>query len=302
MNDNEARAVGGGLVIKQLSPALGAEVTNFDISKCTDDQFKTIFDAWIEANGVLVIRDAKMTPEQHIAFGSRFGVPGGGQRGPNTILGHYYHPDHPEIYRVSNKSLDGLPLGREDAGTYWHSDNSTGVTPARCSLLHAIEIPPYGGDTQFTSMYLAYDTLSETMKRMLQGLQAVHTLANTIAGGNKTSYGKELVGKLELAKAKIATHPVVRLHPDSGRKCLYVNPGFTSHIVDMHPEESAALLSFLYAHSVQPEFIYRHRYSVNDLVIWDNRCTMHYAVSDYKSFATRYMHRVTIKGDLPIAG
>jgi taurine dioxygenase len=136
---------------------------------------------------------------------------------------------------------------------------------------------------------------------MLQGLQAVHTLANTVAGGNKTSYGKELVGKLDKAEAKTSTHPVVRLIPENGRKSLFVNPGFTSHIVGLHAEESAALLKFLFAHCTQPEFIYRHRYTQNDLVIWDNRCTMHYAVSDYKSYATRYMHRVSIKGDVPVA-
>lgn len=289
-----------GITIRRLCPAIGTEVLNFNVAGCTDEQFDVIFKAWLDSNGVLVIRNVDITPEQHIAFGARFGTPSQGKLGPNSILGHYYHPDHPEIYRVSNKSIDGKPLGREDAGTYWHSDGSTNPTPARASILHAIEIPPYGGDTQFASMYMAYDTLSDTMKRMLQGLQAVHNLANTIAAGNKTSYGKELVGKLEQAMAKTATHPVVRVHPDSGRKCLFVNPGFTSHIVGMHPDESSALLQFLYKHSTQPEFIYRHRYSRNDLVIWDNRCTMHYAISDYKSFAGRYMHRVTIKGDVPI--
>jgi len=289
-------------VVRRLSPALGAEVTNFDITRCTDADFEVIFKAWIDANGVLVIRDANMTPAQHIEFASRFGVPAGVKRDPNSILAQYYHPEHPQVYRVSNKSIGGLPIGREDAGTYWHSDGSTSPTPSRCSLLHALEIPPYGGDTQFASLAMAYDALSDTMKRMLDGLQAVHSLANTIAAGNKTSYGKEFEGdKLDQAMAKNATHPVVRLLPDSGRKCLFVNPGFTSHIVGMHAEESAAILKFLFAHTVQPEFVYRHRYALNDLVIWDNRSAMHYAVSDYKSYGTRYMHRVSIKGEAPVA-
>jgi len=288
------------IVIRRLCPALGVEVLNFDVANCTDEQFATIFKAWIDANGLMVIRNVEMTPVQHIAFGARFGVPGKGDIGPNSILGHYYHPDHPEIYRVSNKSIDGKPLGREDAGTYWHSDESMKATPALASLLHAIEIPPYGGDTQFASMYMAYDTLSDTMKRMLHGLQAVHSLANTLNPANRTSYGKELVGKQEQALSKIATHPVVRIHPDSGRKCLFINPGFTSHIVGMTAEESSALLQFLFKHSTQPEFIYRHRYAQNDLVVWDNRCMIHYAISDYKNFAGRYMHRVTIQGEVPI--
>ena len=292
-------APAGGRRFKRLSPALGIEVTGFDVAGCTDAQFKELFAQWVASDGLMVVRDAQMTPAQHVAFASRFGTPAGSVRAKDSILARYYHPEQPEVYRVSNKSIDGLPLGREDAGTYWHSDGSTSATPHRCSLLHALEIPPYGGDTQFASMALAYDSLSDPMKKMLEGLHAVHSLANTIASGNKTSYGKELVGKIEQAQAKTATHPVVLRHPDSGRNCLFVNPGFTSHIVGLHAEESAALLKFLFAHCVQPEFIYRHRYSLHDLVIWDNRSTMHYAVSDYKSYATRYMHRVTVKGEAP---
>jgi taurine dioxygenase len=289
----------GKLRFRRLSPALGVEVSGFDVANCSDAEFNTLFKQWVASDGVLVIRDARITPAQHVAFASRFGTPAGANRAKDSILAKYYHPEQPEIYRVSNKSIDGLPLGREDAGTYWHSDGSTSATPHRCSLLHALEIPPYGGDTQFSSMALAHDTLSESMKKMLHGLQAVHSLANTIASGNKTSYGKELVGKMEQAQAKTATHPLVLVHPDSGRRCLFVNPGFTSHIVGLHPEESAALLKFLFAHCIQPEFIYRHRYSLHDLVIWDNRSTMHYAVSDYKSYASRYMHRVSVKGEAP---
>ena len=288
------------LRLRRLSPALGIEITGFDVPNCTDAEFNALFKAWVTSDGVLVVRDARMTPAQHVAFAARFGVPAGTNRAKDSILAQYYHPEQPEIYRVSNKSIDGLPMGREDAGTYWHSDGSTNAIPHRCSLLHALEIPPYGGDTQFASMALAYDTLSDTMKKMLHGLQAVHSLANTIASGNKTSYGKELVGKMEQVQVKTATHPVVLVHPDSGRKCLFINPGFTSHIVGLNPEESRALLQFLFAHCIQPEFIYRHRYALHDLVIWDNRSTMHYAVSDYKSYAGRYMHRVSVRGEAPI--
>ncbi|MES2784986.1 MAG: TauD/TfdA family dioxygenase [Pseudomonadota bacterium] len=289
----------GKLRFQRLSPAVGIEVIGLDVANCTDTQWGELFGQWTRSDGVIVIRDAQLTPAQHVAFASRFGTPTGTIRPKDSIMARYYHPDQSEIYRVSNKTIDGLPLGREDAGTYWHSDGSTGAAPPRCSLLHALEIPPYGGDTQFASMALAYDMLSDTMKEMLHGLKAVHSLANTIASGNKTSYGKELDGKMEQMQAKTATHPVVLVHPDSGRRCLFVNPGFTSHIVGMHPEESAAILKFLFAHCIQPEFIYRHRYSLHDLVIWDNRCTIHYAVSDYKSYAGRYMHRVTVKGEAP---
>lgn len=289
-------------VVRRLSPALGAEIVGFDPNHCTDGEFEALRRAWVDAQGLLVVRDARLTPAQHIAFGRRFGEPSVGRRTPDSVLADYYHPQHPEIYRVSNKVIDGVPQGREDAGTYWHSDGSHSEVPPHCCLLHGIEIPPYGGDTQFASMTLAYDALSATMQQLLSGLQAVHTLANTIEGARANSYAKEFAGRSDLAKAKAATHPLVRVVPESGRKCLFVNPGFTSHIVGMHPAESAALLNFLFAHCTQPEFIYRHRWSANDLVIWDNRCTMHYAVSDYKAYGQRYMHRVTIKGEAVVAG
>jgi taurine dioxygenase len=150
-------------LVRRLSPALGAELTQFDPTCCSDAEFELVHKAWVDADGVLVIRDAHMSPTQHIAFASRFGVPSGETRDPSAILAQYYHPQYPQIYRVSNKSIDGLPIGREDAGTYWHSDGSTGPTPSRCSLLHAIEIPPYGGDTQFASLTMAYEALSDTM-------------------------------------------------------------------------------------------------------------------------------------------
>lgn len=285
------------LQAQRLSPALGMEVLDFDAANCSAERFSQLLQAWHDAQGLLVIRNARLTPAQHIAFGARFGEPTVGRRTPESVLADYYHPRHPEIYRVSNKVVDGVPQGREDAGTYWHSDGSHSEVPPRCCLLHGLEIPPYGGDTQFASMTLAYDALSETMKGMLSGLHAVHTLANTIEGERANSYAKEFAGKAELAKAKSATHPIVRIVPETGRKALFVNPGFTANIVGMTPRESNALLAFLFAHCTQPEFIYRHKWSQHDLVIWDNRCTMHYAVSDYKSYGQRYMHRVTIRGE-----
>lgn len=290
----------GNIRFRRLSPALGIEVDGLNVGTCTDDEFAAVRKQWVASNGLIVIKNVQMTPAEHVAFARRFGEPTGSVRNKDAILAKYRHPEYPEIYRVSNKSIDGMPVGREDAGTYWHSDGSTSATPHSCSILHAVEIPPYGGDTQFASMAVAYDALSDAMKEFLKGKYAVHSLANTIASGNKTSYGKEFEGQMDKALAKTATHPVVRLHPESGRKCLFVNPGFTSEIVGLHPEESAAILKFLFAHCVQPEFIYRHRYTVNDVVIWDNRATMHYAVSDYKSYGSRYMHRVTCKGQVPV--
>ena len=289
------------LNVKRLSPVLGAEVTSFDVAGCTDAQFEQLLTAWDRAHGLLVLRDVHISPAEHIAFARRFGEPAMGTAGPHSILGHYWHPEFPAIYRVSNKVINGVPQGREDAGTYWHTDGTHGNTPSRCSLLYGLELPPCGGDTIFASLSTSYEALSDTMKRLLQGLTAVHTLAKTLADGSQNSYAKELIGKADLAAAKTATHPVVRYHARTGHRSLFVNPGFTSHIVGMHSAESKALLEFLFAHTTQQEFLYRHQWRRNDLVIWDNTCTMHYAVSDYKAYGVRYMHRVSVKGETPVA-
>lgn len=279
---------------RRLSPASGMEVMGLDLSQPVGDNlFRQLNDAWLSADGVLVLRDQDITPEQHIAFSRKFGELQIGN--PDSMLGRYYLPGHPEIYRVSNKKVDGVAQGREDAGTYWHSDGSWQTEPSKASLLHALEIPPAGGDTMFADMVRAYDALSDRMKALLEGLDAVHDRAS----GSATSYAKEYGNHtVELAESK-ALHPIVRTHPESGRKALFVNRGFTSHIPDLAPAESDAILQFLFAHCTTPDMVYRHSWRLYDLVVWDNRCTMHFAVADYKAMGDRYMHRTTVKGDRP---
>jgi len=206
----------------------------------------------------------------------------------------YLLPDYPQIFRASNKIVDGQPQGRARAGNYWHSDVSFRSRPAMVSLLYALEIPPLGGDTLFCNMYMAYENLSEPLQDFLAGLEAQHDFAvNTTVG-----FAREKIAAGDLNGENAARHPVVRVHVESGRKCLFVNPGNTSHLVGLHPQESALLLDFLYQHCTRPEFIFRHRWSRGDLVIWDNRCTMHYAVADYEE--ERYMHRTTVIGERPV--
>ncbi len=283
------------LSIRPVSPGFGAEILGVNLAQpMGDNLFGEIRQAWRDADGLLLIRGQDISPEQHIAFSRRFGELHAG--GGNSALARYHLPGHPEIYRVSNKKQDGVPQGREDAGTYWHSDGSWQPSPPMASLLHALEIPPVGGDTIFANMVRAYETLSPPMQRMLEGLQAVHSLASAVL---KTSYAKEYEGNFEEAAAKKATHPVIRTHPESGRKALFVNRGFTSHIVGLSARESDAILELLFEHSTQPENVYRHSWQRHDLVVWDNRCTMHYAVADYKSHGDRYMQRTTVQGDKP---
>jgi taurine dioxygenase len=208
-------------------------------------------------------------------------------------MAKYLLPGHPEIYRVSNKIENGEAQGRAKAGTYWHSDLSYMAPAALASLLYGIEIPPAGGDTMFCGLHAAHDALSPRMRTMLEALNAVHDFGYA----SRASFKGGPASRQQLDATPPVEHPMITTHPETGRKALFVNPGFTSHIVDLHPAESRALLDFLFAHMTQPEFIYRHRWSANDLVIWDNRSTLHYAIADYDEVGERYMHRTTVMCD-----
>jgi taurine dioxygenase len=281
-----------GLTIQTVSPHIGAEVIGADLQQPVGDNlFRELHQAWVDADGLLIVRDQVLTPEQQIAFSRRFGELASADENPVTRK--YTLPGHPEIFRVSNKKKDDEPLGREDAGTYWHADGTWQAFPSKASILYAIEIPRVGGNTMFADLYQAWETLSPTMRRLVDGLQAVHAMANAA----DTSYGREFAGNGDVVAARSATHPLVITHPDSGRKALFVNRGYTAHIVGMSKAESDALLGFLFQHSTAPELVYRHSWRAHDLVIWDNRCTAHYAIPDYKAVGDRYLHRTSVKGD-----
>ena len=287
-----------GMQVKPLAALAGAEVTGVDVSEnLSDEQFAALKKVWLDHNGVLVIRDQELTPEQHLAFSRRFGPLFGEAEHLQDTVKKYLLPGHPGLYRVSNKVEDGKPLGRARAGTYWHSDVSFRERPAMASILYAIEIPPVGGDTLFASMTAAYDGLSDAFKSKLEGLRAVHDFA--VAAG--MSYSPDVLEHEDFDGQNRFIHPVVITHPETGRRALFVNPGFTSHLEGFAPEESRALLQFLYQHAIRPEFVYRHRWRPRDLLIWDNRCLMHYAIADYEGKGSRYMHRTTVIAEKPTA-
>ncbi len=280
----------------RLCPAIGAEISGFDASEISGGNLiGELREAVNEAGGLLVLRDQKLTPQQHVDFSRAFGPLFGEAEELQNTVKPYLHPDFPQIYRVSNKVVEGKPQGRQRAGTYWHSDVSFRKKPAMMSILYGIEVPPLGGDTVFTNMTLAYDALSDAMKEMIAPLRALHHFA----GASNAAWSHESVDEDDLEGANVAEHPVVRVHAETGARSLFVNPGNTSHLIGFSPEESRALLGFLYEHAIQPEFQYRHRWCPRDLIIWDNRCTLHYAISDYD--ADRYMHRTTVIGEEPVA-
>lgn len=280
--------------IRPLSDALGAEALGVDLADLDEAGFARLRQALVE-HCVLVVRDqARLTPEAHIAFTRRFGEPA------VHVKTEFNLPEHPEVLVLSNrKKPDGSPIGFEEAGRYWHSDVSYGDEPVMASLLLAVDIPPKGGDTLYCNMYRAYDSLPDAMKQRIDGRKAVHSYLVGLTG--KTAAGAKRVSLSDEQKASLkdTAHPIVRTHPETGRKALFVNPGFTFRLEDEDEETGKALLTDLFEHAARPENVYRHIWRPHDLVMWDNRCTMHHA-TPYDPQYTRHMHRTTVKGDRPV--
>lgn len=283
--------------LRPLTSIFGAQVLDIDLSQPPDDRTFAAVEAAFDDHGLLVFRDQRLTENEHVAFSRRFGVL------DTVMLKQYLHPQFPEIFVVSNIVENGRSIGSNDAGQFWHTDGSHFDVPPRGSLLYAREVPHKDGkvlgDTLFASMYAAYDSLDTAMKKQLEPLQAVHGYGERYARRLKVIKSREGTHE-ELDRqerdARVATHPVIRAHPRTGRKCLYVNAGLTTGIVGLQPKESAELLAELFAHCVRPEHVYRHRWRVGDLVMWDNCSTQHCAVSDYALPQRRLMHRTTIRG------
>lgn len=281
------------LTIRPLSAACGAEVTGIDLARPLPAADVERLHQALGRHGILLFRNADLTPEAHIAFSRQFGPL------VSHVVGDFNLAGHPEIYVVSNLREEGRLKGAVYAGQYWHSDLSYMPKPSLGSLLLCHEMPEVGGDTIWANMALAYESLSEPMKQFLGGLRAIHDYSHAY-----DTYFAHLKERPPLtveqrAKTPPVEQPVIRTHPVTGRKTLYVNPGFTTGFVGMPREESAPILEFLFRHATRPEFVYRHKWRVKDLMFWDNRGTMHYALADYDFSVRRHMHRTTLAGDAP---
>lgn len=267
--------------VRPLTGGLGAEITGADIRNA--DQFAEIRQAFTDYS-VIVLRGQSISPEDHLKFARQFGP---------ININRFFKPvdGHPEIATVLKEKNQ-----KEAVGEGWHTDHSYDQRPAMGSILHALEMPPYGGDTLFASMAAAYDALSPTMRGFLDELSAVHSSRHVFGADTQDSEAAKS-GRLGNAKAATqdAVHPVVIKHPLSGRRGLYVNPVFTTHIQGLTSDESTALLEMLYEHCKQPEFHCRVRWRVGDVTMWDNRATWHKAINDYHGFR-RLMHRITVDG------
>lgn len=279
--------------IRPFDAPLGAEVVGLDLSRALDaDEFARIHRAHLDYH-VLVFRDQRITPEQQIAFSRRFG--------PLQVhVLHQFHLEgYPEILTVSNIVENGQPLGLGDAGHYWHSDLSYKERPSLGSLLHAQELPAEGGDTLFANMHLAWETLPEALRKAVEGRFAEHTYLAKYEALRQLSPWRPKLSDDQLAQLKPVVHPIVRTHPETGRRALFVSEHFTTRIVGLPPNESSALLRELFAHSTRAEHIYRHKWQPHDLVFWDNRSLMHLAAGT-PNHLRRKLYRTTIEGDVPV--
>ncbi len=272
--------------IRPVMPHLGAEIAGVDLSAPIGDNLFAELDAAFNRHSVLVFHDQDLSPEQQIDFSKRFG----------KLMVHVFAEDllegYPEIFRLSNIVRDGVRQGRPDAGQYWHSDLTYVAKPSLGSVMHALEAPAAGGDTLFVSTAHAYEQLSPAMQAMLEGLTATHEFSHAFGKSNTTSIG---VDRDHFDDRPPVEHPVVRTHAGTGRECLFVNPGFTVAINELNPEESTAILDFLYRHMTRPEWVLRHHWRKGDVVLWDNRALMHRGVGDYDASTPRHMHRTTIE-------
>jgi taurine dioxygenase len=267
--------------VRRVAGALGAELEGLDLTQPLDDPtVKQIHDAWME-HQVLFLRAQRITRDQQKDFARRFG-----DLHIHPVMQPLAGEGHPEIFVL--ESNEKLPFVADS----WHSDVTFERKPPLGSVLRAVIAPEYGGDTLWASMYAAYEALSDSMQRMLSGLRARHD------GGFFAYLTQDEAKKQELAKDNGAVHPVIRTHPVTGRKAIFVNSTFTKSIEGMKPAESRALLDFLYEHVSQPDFSVRFRWETDSIAMWDNRCTQHRVLRD-RLAAHRRMERVTIVGDVP---
>jgi taurine dioxygenase len=272
--------------IQRIAGALGAELHGVDLTQPISTDLQQAIRAALLEHLVIFFRDQNLSSEQFMRFAQAMGTP----------------VEYPFV-----KGLDGFPCvievkklehEKNNFGGIWHSDTTYLEQPPMGSMLLAREIPPYGGDTLFANQYLAWDTLSDTMKSLLDGLRGISSSAK--ADVSKTREDRlKTDGKEGAPKNYTHAHPLVRTHPETGRKALYVNVAHTSGIVGMTDEESAPLLKFLFEHQVKAEFTCRFVWKPHTLAFWDNRCTQHNPVNDYHGFK-RVMHRITLAGDTPV--
>jgi taurine dioxygenase len=278
-----------GFTLTPLSEHTGAEVRGIDLREPVDEAMRLrLYRAFVD-HSVLVFRDQHLTPHQLLAAVGLFGevFP---QHNSRFAL-----PECPLVHYISNQ--DFYPDGRRYIpGDGFHTDHSNAACPPKATVLHAVSLPDRGGDTQYVNMHLAYDELPQKTKQRLDGLKAVHIYESR----HSPRKMMELAPESRARVLDSVTHPIVRTHPESGRKAIYINPIRIEGIPGMPEAEALALLADLLEHATQPKYQYRHQWRLGDLVMWDNRSLLHKANGDYDMNQLRYLYRVMLKGDMPV--
>jgi taurine dioxygenase len=279
--------------VRRLAAPFGAEVVGLDLSQPLNQaDFARLHRAHLDHH-VLVLRGQRITPAQHVAFSRRFG--------PLQIhvQKKFQLAGHPEVLIVSNIKENGEPIGLGDAGHFWHSDLSYKDKPSLGSLLHAQELPHEGGDTLFADQHAAYDALPEPLKARLATLQAEHSYLAKYEELRARSPWRPALTQAQIDEVKPVVHPVVRTHPETGRKALFVSEHFTTKIVGLPENESRSLLDLLFAASTERQFQLRHQWQPHDIVFWDNRSVLHLAAGT-PDHIRRKLYRTTIEGNKPV--
>ena len=275
----------GGITIRPIAGALGAEVEGVDIGKGLDAETVAAVRQALLDHLVIFFRDQEITSESFMAFARAFGTP---SQYP-LLPGIEGFPMITEIAKLEHE--------KNNFGGIWHADTTYLDCPPMGSMLYALEVPPFGGDTMWANQYLAYEALSETMRGILDGLVGVSTSAKADVSKTREDMVRN-AGDKAAAVDRAAEHPAVRTHPETGRKCLFVNVAHTSHFKGMTEAESAPILRFLFEHQVRPEFTCRFRWRKGSLAFWDNRASQHNPINDYHGFR-RVMRRITLAGEQP---
>jgi taurine dioxygenase len=285
----EAAVERNSFSVTPLSPRTGAEISGLDLSGPVDERTRKRLNQAFLDHSVIAIRDQRLNAPQFLEAMRIFG---------EIFLQHnprFAVPECPQIHYISNQ--EKLADGRVYIpGEGYHTDHSNDIEPPKATALYAVKLPKQGGDTQFVNMYEAYDALSEEMRRRVDGLQARHVY--------QSKYSERKLPRLTEERTNIASrsvvHPIIRRHPETGRKAIYINPIRIEEIVGLPEQKALPLLDELLEHATQEKFQYRHKWKAGDVVIWDNRCLMHKANGDYPVTEVRYLYRVMLRGDRPV--
>ena len=275
--------------------ALGADIWGVDLSRLGDAEFRRIHQAWLDHDGVVRLAGQFVPVEAMLEFAARFGEL---DRAPISTTGDLYRPDLPHLTVISNIVENGRPLG--GLGSYeskWHTDMSYNEVPPKASVLHAVELPSRGGDTGYCNMYQAYEALPEALKERIEGLTCKHDSSRNSVGEVRSGFKEHYERREDVPGA---VHPLVCVHPETGRRCLYLGRRALAFIPELAPEEGDRLLDLLWAHATQERFCWYQRWRLGDVVVWDNRCTMHRRDALDPS-ERRLLNRAQVRGERPVA-